>query len=80
LLFEEKNSRNQGFSYYFCLMTEGSVPIPLISGSGPGRHKNMCIWLGTTILQWYYLVELGLDGHLLVAGGAGKVVDAPGLV
>ena len=26
------------------------------------------------------LVELGLDGHLLVAGRAGKVVDAPGLV
>ncbi len=36
--------------------------------------------LGTTILQWYYLVELGLDGHLLVAGGAGEMVDAPGLV
>jgi len=26
------------------------------------------------------LVELGLDGHLLVAGRAGKVVDAPGLI
>jgi hypothetical protein len=25
------------------------------------------------------LVELGLDRHLLVAGGAGKVVDAPGV-
>jgi len=25
-------------------------------------------------------VELALDGHLLVAGGAGEVVDAPGLV
>ena len=25
------------------------------------------------------LVELGLDGHLLVAGRAGEVVDAPGL-
>ncbi len=30
--------RNQGFSYYFCLMTEGSGSgsIPLTSGSGPG--------------------------------------------
>ncbi len=27
-----------------------------------------------------HLVELRLDCHLLVAGGAGKVVDAPGLV
>ena len=25
-------------------------------------------------------VELALDGHLLVAGGAGEVVHAPGLV
>ena len=27
-----------------------------------------------------HLVELALDRHLLVAGGAGEVVDAPGLV
>jgi len=27
-----------------------------------------------------YFIELGLDRHLLVAGGAGEVVDAPGLV
>ena len=27
-----------------------------------------------------HLIELCLDGHLLVAGGAGKVVDTPGLV
>jgi len=26
------------------------------------------------------LVKLGFDGHLLIAGGAGKVVDTPGLV
>jgi hypothetical protein len=33
----QQNSRNQGFSYYFCLMTEGSGSgsIPLTSGSGP---------------------------------------------
>ena len=38
------NSRNQGFSFYFCLMIEGSGSgsIPLIneSGSGSRRPKN----------------------------------------
>jgi hypothetical protein len=33
---ESQNSRNQGFSHYFCMMIEGS-------GSGPGRPKNMWI-------------------------------------
>ncbi len=28
------NSRNQGFSYYFCMMIEGSGSIPLTNGSG----------------------------------------------
>ena len=41
---ESQNRRNQGFSYYFCMMTEGSV-----SGSIPltnGRPKNMWIrWI-----------------------------------
>jgi hypothetical protein len=42
-------SRNQGFSYYFCMMIEGSGTgsgsgsIPLTSGSGSGRPKNMWI-------------------------------------
>jgi hypothetical protein len=42
-----QNSRNQGFSYYFCMMIEGSGSragsgsIPLTSGSGSGRPKNM---------------------------------------
>jgi hypothetical protein len=33
--FSKQNSRNQGFSYYFCLMIEGSVAgsIPLTNGS-----------------------------------------------
>ncbi len=31
---ESQNSRNQGFSYYFCMVTEGS---------GSGRPKNMWI-------------------------------------
>jgi hypothetical protein len=43
-----QNSRNKGFSYYFCMMTEGSGSgsIPLTSGSGSGRPKNMWIrWI-----------------------------------
>jgi hypothetical protein len=44
---ESQNSRNQGFSYYFCMMIEGSGSgagsIHLTSGSGSGsrRTKNM---------------------------------------
>jgi hypothetical protein len=35
---ESQNSRNQGFSYYFCKMIEGSGSgsIPLTRGSGSG--------------------------------------------
>jgi len=43
---ESQNSRNQGFSYYFCMMIEGSGSITLTSGSGSGRPKNMWIrWI-----------------------------------
>jgi hypothetical protein len=51
---ESQNSRNQGFSYYFCMMVEGSGSraesgsgsIPWTSGSGSGRPKNMWIrWI-----------------------------------
>jgi hypothetical protein len=47
-LKESQNSRNQGFSYYFCMMIEGfgAGSIPLTSGSGSGRPKNMWIrWI-----------------------------------
>ncbi len=45
------NSRNQSFSYYFCMMIEGSGAgsesgsgsIPLTNRSGSGRPKNMWI-------------------------------------
>ncbi len=48
---ESKNSRNQGFSYYFCTMIEGSRSgagsgsIPLTNGSGSGSSwpKNVGI-------------------------------------
>ncbi len=45
---ESKNSRYQGFSYYFYMMIEGSGSgsIPLKSGSGSWRLKNMWIrWI-----------------------------------
>ncbi len=52
---ESLNSRNQGFSYYFCMMIEGSgsgsragsgsgsIPLTSGSGSGSGRPKNTWI-------------------------------------
>jgi hypothetical protein len=43
---KEQNSRNQGFSFYFCLMIEGS-------GSGTRRPKNMLIrWIRIRIRIW----------------------------
>jgi hypothetical protein len=52
---ESQNSRNQGFSYYFCMMIEGSgsragsgsIPLTSGSGSGSGRLKNMWIRFGS---------------------------------
>ncbi len=49
---ESDNSRNQDFSYYFCMMIEGSGSgaesgsIPLTSGSGSRRPKNQCCGSG----------------------------------
>jgi hypothetical protein len=37
---ESQNSRNQGFSYYLCMMIEGSGSVPLTSGSDPGGPKT----------------------------------------
>ena len=37
---ESQNSRNQGFSYYFCMMIEGSGSIPQTNWSGSGRPKK----------------------------------------
>ncbi len=57
-----QNSRNQGFSYYFCLMIEvsgagaGSGSIPLTNGSGSGRPKNM--WI-----RWIRIRNTGFFEH-----------------
>jgi hypothetical protein len=47
---ESQNSRNQGFSYYFCTMIEGSgsASIPLTRGSGSSRPKNTWIRIRNT--------------------------------
>jgi len=34
---KSQNSRSQGFSYYFCLMMEGSGSLPMTNGSGSWR-------------------------------------------
>ncbi len=44
---ESQNSRNQGFSYYFCVLLEGS---------GSGRPKNMCI-------RWIRIRNTALKGQ-----------------
>jgi hypothetical protein len=43
---KSQNSRNQGFSYYFCLMIEGcgSGSVPLTNGSGSRRPKHI-VWI-----------------------------------
>ncbi len=53
---KSQSSSNQGFSYYFCLVIEGSGSgsragsIPLTNGSGSRRPKNMWIqWIGIRI-------------------------------
>ena len=46
---ESQNRRNQGFAYYFCMMIKsGAGSIPLTSGSGSGRPKNMWIRIRNT--------------------------------
>jgi hypothetical protein len=48
---KSQNNRNQGFSYYYWFMIEGtgSGSIPLTSGSGSERLKNMWIrWIRNT--------------------------------
>jgi hypothetical protein len=48
LKLHSQNSRNQGFSYYFCMMIEGSRSgsgsIPLTNGSGSGSRRPKNMW------------------------------------
>ncbi len=41
----QKNSRNQGFSYYFCMMIKGSGSIPLTNGSGSRSRRPKNMWI-----------------------------------
>jgi hypothetical protein len=67
---ESLNSRNQGFSYYFCMIIEGSGSgagsIPMTSGSGSRswRPKNM----------WIRWIRIRNTGCMEFADSAGKLV------
>jgi hypothetical protein len=44
---KSQNSRNQGFSYYFCMMVEGSRSgsIPVTNGSWSGSRRPNNMWI-----------------------------------
>jgi hypothetical protein len=83
---ESQNRRNQGFSYNFCMMIEGSGSgcIPLTSGSGSGagsgRPKNMWLrWIrirntgrNQGFSYWYYF---SVDGRIRIRNTAWKTGD-----
>ena len=55
IIFKDKKSkkksqsrRNQGFSSYFCLVTEGSGSKPLTNGSGSGSRRPKNMWIRNT--------------------------------
>jgi hypothetical protein len=56
---ESQNSRNQGSSYFFCMMIEGSGSgsIPLTNGSGSGRPKKTCGSGSATLISRYKKTE-----------------------
>ncbi len=45
---KSQNNKEQGFSYYFCLMIEGSGSVPLTNGSVSRRPKNIQIRIDKT--------------------------------
>jgi hypothetical protein len=67
---ESQNSRNQGFSYYFCTMIEGSGTragsesgsIPLTNGSGSGSRRPKNMWI-----QWIRIRNTGLHNDHIYA-------------
>jgi hypothetical protein len=61
---KSQNSRNQGFSYYFCIMIEGSGSgasesgsgtIPLTNGYGSGYRRPKNTWI-----RWIRIRNTGL--------------------
>ncbi len=56
-----QKSRNQSFSYYFCLMIEGSGSgvgsgsIPLTNGPGSGSRRPKNTWIRIRNTDFYYL-------------------------
>ncbi len=76
---KSQNIRNQGFSYDFCLMIEGSGSVPLTNGSGSRRPKNIrytekkvCLPRGLLHYEVENLLRLGVTaapGKPLVQDG-----------
>jgi hypothetical protein len=71
-----RTNRINVFSYYFCLMTEGSGSgsIPLTSGSGSRRLKNMWIRIRNTAtyLHSYLVSTVGSTGSQCYPGSGSK--------
>ncbi len=72
---KSQNSRNQDFSYYFCLMTEGSgsgsIPLTNKSGSGSRRPKNLRIQrirIHNTVFISSTLMKILLRASLVCVG------------
>jgi hypothetical protein len=55
---KSQNNRNQGFSYYFCLMIEVTGFVSLTNGSGSGRPKNIQIRNTESIYSSLHLLLL----------------------
>jgi hypothetical protein len=70
---ESQNSRNQGFSYYFCMIIEGSESgsgsIPLTNGSGSGSRRPKNMWIRWIRIRNTVIICLGssLKGQLCEA-------------
>jgi hypothetical protein len=70
-----QNSRNKGFSYYFCLMTEGLRSVPLTNGSGSRRLKNIQIRIRNTAYK--YLQNFFYWTAVLKIRGSGRIRLTP---
>jgi hypothetical protein len=65
---DSQNRRNQGLSYYFCMMIEGSWSIPLTCGSGSWRPKNMWTrWIRIRIRNTVFFFISGTVFGMLIA-------------